>query len=194
MLSANRKILLVDNKDSFTYNLVQSFEELGCFVEVSSDYNAILHLMANFDRVVFSPGPGLPIDFPVMFEVLKRMKPSVRILGICLGHQAIAEFFGARLFKQEKVQHGQRKRIYNVCKNAHSAMFKMPAEFDAALYHSWAILPGTLPEELQVTCKSIDEVIMGICHKTLPVEGIQFHPESFLTEIGPDLLNNWLTE
>ena len=139
MISANTNILLIDNRDSFTYNLVQAFEELACFVEVSTDFDRSLQLLSKYRRIVFSPGPGLPDDFPLMFEILRQMDKQTKVLGICLGHQAIARFFGARLFKQSFVQHGQRKRIHNVSENSSSVLSVMPAYFEAGLYHSWAV-------------------------------------------------------
>lgn len=192
VINANRNILLIDNRDSFTYNLVQAFEELGCFVEVSSEYTRSINSIPKYNHIVFSPGPGLPEDFPIMFDILKVIHRSTKVLGICLGHQAIAQFYGATLFRQAFVQHGQRKRILNLCHNPKSALFKMPKEFEAGLYHSWAVDEQSIPDSISITCMSEDGIIMGVCHNDLPVEGIQFHPESFLTKSGPELLKNWL--
>jgi anthranilate synthase/aminodeoxychorismate synthase-like glutamine amidotransferase len=192
VISAKRNILLIDNHDSFTYNLVQVFEELGCSVEVGSNPKQITSGLDQFDKIVFSPGPGLPEDFPIMFDILRLANKKTRILGICLGHQAICQFFGGHLFNQGKVQHGQKKRIDNICKDPHSALFNMPPAFFAGLYHSWAIDRETLPKMLSISCISEDNVIMGIYHNVLPIEGIQFHPESFLTETGSRLIKNWL--
>lgn len=192
MISTNRNILLIDNNDSFTYNLVQVFEELGCVVDIFGNALQPIDLLSNYDRIVFSPGPGLPAEFPLMFDILNYAKKETQILGICLGHQAIAQFFGAKLYKQDTVQHGQRKRILNVCEDKRSALYNMPISFEAGLYHSWAVEINSLPNDLSVSCLSEDGIIMGICHTTLPIEGIQFHPESFLTYFGPRLLKNWL--
>jgi para-aminobenzoate synthetase component 2 len=127
-----------------------------------------------------------------MFDILRVIDDSKKVLGICLGHQAIAAFYGAQLFRQAFVQHGQRKRILNICNNPKSALFNMPKEFEAGLYHSWAVDANTIGQTLSISCMSEDEIVMGVCHNDLRVEGVQFHPESFLTKSGPDLLNNWL--
>lgn len=189
---SKRNILLVDNQDSFTFNLVQLFRELNCQVTVSSISEECLYLLPQFNRIVFSPGPGLPVDFPVMTEILKRINEHSKILGICLGHQAIAEFFGAKLFRQECVQHGQKKQIIKSRNFPHSCLVNLPDKFIAGLYHSWAVLPASVPDALGISCISEDGIVMGIVHRTLAIEGLQFHPESYMSELGSMIIKNWL--
>jgi anthranilate synthase/aminodeoxychorismate synthase-like glutamine amidotransferase len=191
-MNKNRKILLVDNRDSFTYNLVQLLEELNAVVMVSADPKTSLSLSETVSHILFSPGPGLPNEFTVMFEILQSRKKNTKILGICLGHQAIAEFYGASLFKQETVQHGQKKKINNLYKKDTSVISQMPSKFNVGLYHSWAVDENSIPESLEITCKTEEGVIMGLIHNEYPVEGIQFHPESFLTANGAHILKSWL--
>ncbi len=191
-MSSNLNILLIDNRDSFTYNLVQCFEELNCQVTVQSDPDQCMNLLPSYNRIVFSPGPGLPEDFPIMFQILQNKSAICKILGICLGHQAIAQFFGASLYKQQSVQHGRKKLIYNKCMNPRSILYNMPSNFEAGLYHSWAVKTESVPDILSVSCISDEGVIMGLIHNALPIEGIQFHPESFLTNNGLRLLENWI--
>ncbi len=191
-MSSNLNILLIDNKDSFTFNLVQSFEELHCKITVCADPQDIRKLLPAYQRIVFSPGPGLPEDFPLMFEILSIINPSTKVLGVCLGHQAIATFFGATLFRQNNVQHGKKKQVFNKCTNHKSILYHMPEIFEVGLYHSWAVQADAIPDVLTVSCLSEDGIVMGLYHKDLPVEGIQFHPESFLTPNGSKMLENWL--
>lgn len=185
-----RNILLVDNEDSFTFNLVQLLEDLGASVHLVSGKQSTLGPVVDYHGVVFSPGPGLPHEFPLM-DYLLSLEKVPNILGICLGMQAIALHYGAALFRQEFVQHGQVKWINSV--EPQGDLFHgLAMPFAAGLYHSWAVREDSLPNDLVITCKSQDGVIMGLRHKTLPVEGVQFHPESFLTPYGNSMVQHWL--
>lgn len=189
---SNKEILLLDNRDSFTYNLVHLLKSLNVRPWIQDSIKYTDNEVVKFKKILFSPGPGIPDHFPSMKYILANYRNDQSILGICLGHQAIAEFFGARLFRQSQVQHGQVKRVLNKAKHLNSIINTMPPVFDVGLYHSWAVNEESLPSSLNVTCISEDKIIMGIKHKTLDIEGIQFHPESFLTKCGKELLENWL--
>lgn len=184
------KILIIDNDDSFTYNLLQLFENLGSKVELSNGRSNISTYSNDFHGVVFSPGPGLPNEFPKMFELLND-KIDIPILGICLGMQAIASYFGGKLYRQEMVQHGQVHDVQPI--PGVSKLFQnLPLSFKVGLYHSWAVDPTCIPDVLNVSCISSQKVIMGLRHKSRNIEGFQFHPESFLSPFGKDLVANWL--
>lgn len=189
---SNKEILLLDNRDSFTYNLVHLLKSLHAVPKILDSLKYIDNEVVKFEKILFSPGPGIPDHFPAMKSILSNYQSNQSILGICLGHQAIAEFYGAKLFKQDVVQHGQVKQVINKATHLNSIISTMPAVFDVGLYHSWAIDEKSLPDSLHVTCVSEDQIIMGIKHKTFNIEGIQFHPESFLTKLGKELLENWL--
>jgi len=183
-------VLVVDNEDSFTYNLIQLLEELDVSIHCISGKNTQWINGDAFDGVLFSPGPGLPSDFPCM-EFILRHCPQVNVLGVCLGLQAIAEHFGATLIRMDKVQHGQVKNVW--LNGNKSTLFEGVSDpFEVGLYHSWAVQLETLPTALEITCMSDDQVIMGLMHRNRPVQGLQFHPESFLTSSGKMILSNWL--
>ncbi len=190
----NRKphILIVDNYDSFTYNLVQMVDELGiCSYEVMKNDTVDTECGCRFDAFLFSPGPGVPHEAPVMQSLLKAYHASRSFLGICLGYQAIAEFFGATLENLNTVYHGQRRKI--VISDPSDYLFNgIPEIFVAGLYHSWAVTSESLPDSLAVSAISSDGVIMALSHKEYDIRGVQFHPESYMTEYGSTLLKNWL--
>lgn len=189
---SNKEILLIDNRDSFTYNLVHLLKALEVNPWIVDSLNVIDNEVVKFQKILFSPGPGVPDQFPAMKSILTNYQSNQSILGICLGHQAIAEFYGATLFRQSQVQHGQVKQVFNKAIQLNSILRSMPQVFEVGLYHSWAVNAEKLPDSLQITCISEDQIIMGIKHKTLNIEGIQFHPESFLTKYGKELIQNWL--
>ena len=184
------KLLMMDNYDSFTYNLVHLFEELGVEVVVRRN-DAITVEEAEslaLDRLVISPGPGRPTDAGVSVELIRRLGPTVPTLGVCLGHQAIVEAFGGEIGAARALLHGKSSLIEHDGKGVFSGL---PAEIEAGRYHSLAA--ARVPDELEVTARTADGEVMGVRHRTYPIEGVQFHPESVLTPLGPELARNFLT-
>lgn len=185
------KILVIDNYDSFTYNLVQLLgKEVSSIVVKRNDkitVNEIAKL--NPDKILISPGPGKPQDSNVSLTCIKECGNKLPILGVCLGHQAIGIAFGGRVIKAPELMHGKTSQIYHDDKT----IFKsIPQKFIATRYHSLIIDRDTFPDELEISARTDDNVIMGIRHKTYPLEGIQFHPESILTEAGKNIITNWI--
>ena len=187
----NTKILLLDNNDSFTYNIVDYFRKIeNIHLKVVRTNEVKINEIKYFDKIIISPGPGLPTDFPVIFDVLEKYHTSKYILGICLGHQAIGEFFAAKIINIFPVVHGQAYPI-NIIKR--SPIFKnLPKSFKVGLYHSWAIDTEGFPDEIEITAVSENNIIMSIASKKFSVFGIQFHPESYLTEHGFRILKNFV--
>ncbi len=185
------RILVIDNYDSFTYNLVQYLGELGAEVIVRrNDEVSVGEVPAlNPDRIVVSPGPCTPNEAGVSLEVVEKAPEVAPVLGVCLGHQAIGQAFGGRVVRGEPV-HGKTARILHDGEGVYRGL---PQGFTATRYHSLVVEPGSVPECLVVTSWTEDGVIMGVRHRELPVEGVQFHPESVLTEGGRDLLQNFLS-
>ena len=184
-------LLLLDNYDSFTYNVYQLLSELGAEVEVVRNDVATVGELAsrNYGGVVISPGPGEPKDAGVTEELIQTMKGVVPILGVCLGHQAIGEVFGAKVVRAPKIVHGKSSRI----KHGGEGIYKgLPQPMEAARYHSLILERGTLPDCLTVSAETEDGIIMGVRHKEYDVEGVQFHPESILTPEGRTMLKNFL--
>ena len=183
-------LLLIDNYDSFTYNLVHLFEELGAEVRVFRN-DAITVEEAEAlapDQLVISPGPGRPEDAGVSVELIRRLGPRVPTLGVCLGHQAIVEAFGGEVGQARALLHGKASPVEH---DGQGVFRGLPAPLEAGRYHSLAAL--TVPDELEVTARTPDGEVMGVRHRELPIEGVQFHPESVLTPLGPDLARNFLT-
>ena len=184
-------LLMIDNYDSFTYNLVQYLGELGQDVKVvrndEMDVGAIEDLRP--ERIVVSPGPCTPNEAGVSLEVIRRFAGKLPVLGVCLGHQAIGQAFGGRIVHAKTLMHGKVSQIHH---RGQGVFAGLPSPFQATRYHSLAIERESCPAELEVTAWTDDGEIMGIRHRTLPVEGVQFHPESILTEHGHDLLRNFL--
>jgi anthranilate synthase component II len=184
------KTLVLDNYDSFTYNLVHYLNELGVELEVFRNDQISLEAVNQYDNILLSPGPGVPNEAGIMPALIKEFGAHKRILGVCLGHQAIAEAYGAKIYNMEKVLHGEMGKL-NVIQN--DRLFThLPSQYDICHYHSWSINKAHLGEELEVT--AIDEIgqIMAISHKEYDVKGVQFHPESIMTEHGHALLKNWI--
>jgi anthranilate synthase component 2 len=184
------RVLMIDNYDSFTYNLVHLFEELGAEVVVRRN-DAITADEAEAlapDRLVVSPGPGRPADAGVSVEVIRRLGPHVPTLGVCLGHQAIVEAYGGEIGAATALLHGKASRISH---DGRGIFTGLPAELDAGRYHSLAAV--RVPDELEVTARTADGEVMGVRHRSYPVEGVQFHPESVLTPLGPELARNFLS-
>src|SRR4051812_17384044 len=183
-------VLVIDNYDSFTYNLVQYLGELGAEGivrrndEVSPEDVAALHP----DRIVVSPGPCTPNEAGVSLQVIEEAPTGVPVLGVCLGHQAIGQVYGGKVVRGEPV-HGKTAKILHDGEGVYRGL---PQGFEATRYHSLVIEPDSVPECLIVTSRTEDGVIMGVRHKELPVEGVQFHPESVLTQSGHELLKNFL--
>jgi anthranilate synthase component 2 len=188
------RVLLIDNHDSFTWNLAQLLEESGlCRFSVMYNDELSIRSIGAFDKVIFSPGPGIPSEVPIMKEIIISYCGSHGILGICLGHQAIVEALGGSLLNLEHVVHGIRQKI-NVVEPVDSLFRGIPLNFTAGLYHSWAADPDYLPSNLRVTASGPDGVIMAVSHTTLNLKGVQFHPESYMTEVGRLMLQNWLKD
>jgi anthranilate synthase component 2 len=184
-------LLMVDNYDSFTYNLVQYLGELGEDVKViRNDELTVDEIEALAPaRIVLSPGPCTPNEAGVSLELVTRFAGRIPILGVCLGHQAIGQAFGGRIVHAQVLMHGKVSRIHH----QGAGVFRgLPTPYDATRYHSLAIERASCPEALEVTAWTEDGEIMGVRHRTLPVEGVQFHPESILTEHGHALLGNFL--
>lgn len=186
-------LLLLDNYDSFTYNIYQLFSDIGAQVEVvRSDKISIDGIRANGYRgIIISPGPGIPQDAGISEEVIRQLGGEIPILGICLGHQAIGEVFGGRVVRAGEIVHGKASSI----RHSGTGLYRdLPNPTKVARYHSLIIAHEDLPDVLDVTSQLDDGTIMGVRHKTLPIEGIQFHPESILTPEGRRMMQNYLTD
>jgi anthranilate synthase component 2 len=186
------RILIIDNYDSFTYNLVQILEEV-----VQAEYSlvkndqVVLDEVNYFDKILIGPGPGLPDELPILKKVIQLYSENKSIFGVCLGHQAIVETFGGKLFKLNPVTHGVSKKIKIVDKDDY-LFAGISKKIKVGLYHSWAVVKNDLPSCLRVTAMSDDGIIMAIKHEFYDVRGIQFHPESIMTIEGKKILRNWL--
>lgn len=190
------KILLLDNYDSFTYNLAHYIRELGDDTSLQQQLDVIrndkitLDEVQNYDKIVLSPGPGLPEEAGIMPELIKRYAPTKSILGVCLGHQAIGEAFGGRLTNLSRVVHGVATST-NV--TVDDVLFRnIPQTLNVGRYHSWIVDAEGFPEELEITAQDASGHIMALRHRTYDVRGVQFHPESVLTEHGKTMIQNWL--
>jgi anthranilate synthase component II len=184
-------LLMLDNYDSFTYNLVQYFGELGEDVQTHrNDCISIAQIEAlKPDRIVISPGPCSPKEAGISVEVIRHFSGKLPILGVCLGHQAIGYAFGGNVIRAQRVMHGKTDKIST---QATGVFRNLPTSFDIARYHSLVVEVASLPAELEITATSSDGEIMGLRHRTLPIEGVQFHPESVASEYGHALLKNFL--
>jgi anthranilate synthase component II len=184
------KLLIVDNNDSFTWNLVQLAREAGAVsVAVIKSEEVNLSEVASFDRIIFSPGPGLPAEFPVMYDILRKF-PEKRILGVCLGLQAIGAYFGASLSNMVEVKHGRSTGL-NLIEDDY-IFSGLPKRFGVGLYHSWVVTDNSFPDDLVITAVSDDNRIMAIRHRILDIHGVQFHPESVMTPLGGQIMANWM--
>ena len=185
-------ILLLDNYDSFTYNLAQYLGELGCQVEVHRNDRISVEQIAQRkpERIVISPGPCTPLEAGICVELIQKLAGKTPILGVCLGHQAIGAAFGGKIVRAPKIFHGKTSAI----RHDGSGVFRgLPNPFTATRYHSLIVERKSLPAELQVTAETDDDIIMGMRHRHCPLMGVQFHPESVLTESGKQLLKNFLS-
>jgi len=185
-------LLMIDNYDSFTYNLVQYFGELGANVKVHRNDQITLEQIDALvpDLICISPGPCSPAEAGVSIDVIKRYAGKVPILGVCLGHQAIGAAFGGRIVRAQEIMHGKTSPVTHQQSDVFAGL---PSPFTVTRYHSLAIERATLPESLIITAQTPDGEIMGVRHRELPIYGVQFHPESVLSEHGHALLNNFLT-
>ena len=183
------KVLLLDNFDSFTFNLFHYLEGLDCAVTVARNNAVSLEEIALFDKIVLSPGPGLPKDAGIMMELISEYADKKPMLGVCLGMQAIGEHFGGRLYNQPEVKHG----VPEICiHNGENKLFSgIPERSEVGLYHSWAV---DLAEasQLKATAYSENQVLMAFEHESLPVAGVQFHPESLMTRFGKQMIRNFI--
>lgn len=186
----NMKILVIDNYDSFTYNLVHYLEDLDCEVTVKRNDQLTLEEVDAFQKIVLSPGPGLPDEAGLLKTIIKTYAPTKSILGVCLGQQAIAEVYGGSLINLDAVYHGVSTKV-TTCVNDESLFDGLDKTINVGRYHSWVVDPN-LPEELEAT--SIDEngQVMSLRHKVYDLRGVQFHPESVLTPQGKKILENWI--
>ena len=187
------KIAIVDNYDSFTYNLVHYFEDItGDRPLLCMNDQIQMDELDSCSHIVLSPGPGLPKESGQLMEVLKRYNTHKNILGVCLGMQAIGEFFGAQLKNLEHVQHGVQTKIY-IKEIIENSLYKgMPDIIEVGRYHLWVVDGKQLPESLMITAKDENGNIMSLQHQHLPIYGVQYHPESIMTEFGKKILRNWI--
>ena len=185
-------LLLIDNYDSFTYNLYQYLAELGADVRVYRNDAVTLEQIESMapERIVISPGPGNPSEAGISTDLIRYFAGRLPILGVCLGHQCIAEAFGAAVVGAGEIRHGKLSAIEH---DGRGVFAGLPNPFEAIRYHSLAVAPSTVPAELEVSARSESHVVMGLRHRRYAVEGIQFHPESIMTLPGKDLLRNFLS-
>jgi anthranilate synthase component 2 len=184
-------ILVIDNYDSFTFNLVHLLHECGEQATVWRNDKFKLDDVAPFDKVLLSPGPGIPSEAGLLLDVIRRWSAEKSILGICLGMQAIAEVFGGSLYNLSRPVHGRATALELLPTD--EALYRgLPDSFNVGRYHSWAVTAGDLPASLEVTAHDADGVIMSLRHREYDVRGVQYHPESVLTEHGKQMMENWL--
>jgi len=183
------RILVIDNYDSFVFNLVQYLGQLGVDVDVRRNDEVTADEARTYDGILLSPGPGTPADAGVCMDVVRECAGDVPILGVCLGHQVIATVYGGVVDRAPELLHGKTSSVEH---SGQGVLAGLPAPFTATRYHSLAVMPESVPEVLEVTGSTDSGVIMALRHRELAVEGVQFHPESVLTEGGHQLLANWL--
>lgn len=184
------KVLVIDNYDSFTYNLVHYLEDLDCEVTVKRNDQLTVEEVDAFEKIVLSPGPGIPEEAGLLKTIIKTYAPTKSILGVCLGQQAIAEVFGGHLINLDSVHHGVATNVTS-CVTDESLFTGLEKTFEAGRYHSWIVAPE-LPESLEATSYDDLHQIMSLRHKTYDLKGVQFHPESVLTPQGKKILENWI--
>ncbi|SHF57886.1 anthranilate synthase, component II [Mariniphaga anaerophila] len=186
------KILVIDNYDSFTYNLVHAIKKVsGLPVDVFRNDEIALEEIEKYDKIVLSPGPGLPEEAGLLLDIIKEYAPKKSMLGVCLGHQAIGEAFGGSLHNMNRVIHGMATPV-KLTENRSVLFCGLPETFDVGRYHSWIVEKDNLPACFEVTSVDEDGMIMSMKHKEFDVESVQFHPESVLTPLGEKMIENWL--
>lgn len=185
------KVLIIDNYDSFTYNIAHYVEQFASLCHVIKIDEIEFKTIEQYDKIILSPGPGLPSERPLLKKIIEAFYKTKPIFGICLGHQAIAEFFGCQLFNMPEVHHGIAKKSQILCNDY---LFEhLPKTFHTGRYHSWAVNANEFPEALKITIEDLEnKTVMAISHKKLDIKGVQFHPESVLTEHGLKLIENWV--
>lgn len=183
-------VLVIDNYDSFTYNLVHLLQELGATVTVRRNDKTTLEEVGRYNKILLSPGPGIPDEAGLLKEIIRTYGPSKDMFGVCLGHQAIGEVYGGKLFNSNEVWHGIATPVQVVCEEE-SLFRNLPRQFGTGRYHSW-LVEQQLPECLVPTAVDEQGHIMAMRHKEHKVRGVQFHPESVLTEHGREMIKNWL--
>ncbi len=186
-----KKLVIIDNYDSFTYNLIQILEELNSDYTVLKNDSFLIEEIDRFSKILISPGPGIPSEAGLVKKVITHYALTKSILGICLGHQAISEVFGGILTNLERVRHGLTVKV-KLTEPADYLFENLPSEFKAGVYHSWAVSPDCLPDCLKVTSHCEDNIIMSVAHRIYDVRGVQFHPESIMSEYGKQIIRNWL--
>ena len=184
-------VLVIDNFDSFVYNLIQYLEELNCEVTVRNNQEITLSEVENFHKILLSPGPGVPSEAGKLEEIIRTYSPTKSILGVCLGQQAIGEVFGAKLKNLNQVYHGVHSTVTKLVQDER-LYESLPEQFEVGRYHSWIVSEENFPERLEITTKDEEGNIMSLRHKTWDVRGVQFHPESILTPHGKRIIENWI--
>lgn len=186
-----KKILVIDNYDSFVYNLVHYLEEFDCEVTVRRNDQIELSEVKSFDKILLSPGPGIPSEAGKMMEIIREFASSKSILGVCLGQQAIGEVFGGKLENLDDVFHGVA--TFSIVKVSDEPLFQnIPTHFEIGRYHSWVVSRENFPDELEITSVDENGQIMALRHRNYDVRGVQFHPESILTPNGKKIIENWV--
>jgi anthranilate synthase component 2 len=186
-----KKIVVIDNYDSFTYNLVHYLQDLNCEVTVFRNDEFYIDEIKNFDKILLSPGPGIPDEAGMLKEVIKTYAATKSILGVCLGQQAIGEVFGGSLTNLEKVYHGVATQV-NIIVDDETLFSGLEKQIEVGRYHSWVVNTEDFPDVLEITSVDENGQIMSLRHKTHDIRGVQFHPESVLTPHGKEILKNWL--
>ena len=184
-------LLMIDNYDSFTYNLYQYLCELGAEVEVARNDKISLEEIQDMspEGIIISPGPSTPLEAGISNDVIRQFGPSTPTLGVCLGHQCIGHVYGAKVDQAGEIRHGKTSMVSH---NGAGVLVGLPNPFQAIRYHSLVVFPETMPDTLEVTAQTENDLVMGLRHKDYPIEGVQFHPESILTPDGKHLLQNFL--
>lgn len=186
------KIVVIDNYDSFTYNLVHAIKKIsGLPVDVIRNDELELSDLEKYDKIVLSPGPGIPVEAGLLMDIIREFAPRKSMLGVCLGHQAIGEVFGGKLTNMNRVLHGIATPVSKVSED--KTLFEgLPEQFEAGRYHSWIVDQAGLPDCFEITSVDDNDMIMSMKHKDYDVRGVQFHPESVLTPLGEKMIANWL--
>jgi anthranilate synthase component 2 len=185
------KILVLDNYDSFTYNLVHIIREMGLTPDVFRNDKISVQQVGEYDKILVSPGPGIPDEAGIMKDVIRVYGPQKSILGVCLGHQGIAEVYGAVLYNIPNALHGVTSQV-TVRDHTEPLFNGVPAIFQATHYHSWAVRPESMPDTLITTACNSEGIVMALRHRQFDVRGVQFHPESIMTPEGPQMISNWI--